>query len=103
MKQKSFHSLCAWTFNAGKGGFTPPDARPGWSDNLLGTEKKIRLIKKFIIPRLPKHVVLGLELHYDYEYNETNAASVADALCQSGIAMAMVSCWLKFKSELFKN
>ena len=91
MKQKSFHSLCAWTFNAGKGGFTPANARPGWSNDLLNTEKRIQLIKTAIIPRLPEHVVLGMEMHYDYEYNESNAASVADALCEAGIALAMVS------------
>ena len=91
MKQKSFHSLCAWTFNAGKGGFTPGDARPSWSNDLLSTEKKIQLIKKSIAPRLPEHVVMGMEMHYDYEYNEANAASVADALCDADIAVAMVS------------
>ena len=91
MKQKSHHSLCAWTFNAGKGGFTPADARPGWSGNVLSTEMKIQLIKKSIMPRLPEHVVLGMEMHYDYECNEANAASVADALCDAGIALAMVS------------
>jgi xylose isomerase len=28
MSQKSYHSICRWTFNAGKGGFVPGDMRP---------------------------------------------------------------------------
>jgi xylose isomerase len=43
--KKSYHSVCAWTFNAGKGGFTPADTRPSWSDAKLSTVGKIKLIK----------------------------------------------------------
>lgn len=91
MTVQSYHSICAWTFNAGKGGFTPMDARPAWSDDAMSTSDKIRLIKEKIAPRLPDHVVLGFEVHYDYEYNEENAEEVASALNESGIALAMVT------------
>jgi xylose isomerase len=35
--------------------------------------------------------VLGLEAHYDYEYNEENAAELADALVDNGIYLAMAT------------
>ncbi len=88
---KSFHSICAWTFNAGKGGFTPSTTRPGWSDEQLDTVGKVRLIKDKIKPRLPDHIELGLEAHYDFEYCEENAAAIADALVECGISLAMVT------------
>jgi len=91
MSPKSYHSICAWTFNSGKGGFTPPDTRPGWSDEYLDTIGKIRLIKEKISPRIPDHIELGLEVHYDYEYNEANAAAVADALVESKISLAFLT------------
>jgi xylose isomerase len=86
-----YHSICAWTFNAGKGGFTPSDARELWSDEQLSTVGKIRLIKDKIAPRLPSHIRLGFEMHYDYEYNEKNASEVADALVDAKISCAMVT------------
>ncbi len=89
--KKSYHSVCAWTFNAGKGGFTPSDTRPLWSDDKLSTVGKIKLIKDKIAPRLPNHIQLGFEMHYDYEYNEKNASEVADALLDSGIPLAMAT------------
>jgi len=88
---KSYHSICAWTFNAGKGGFTPSDSRPAWSADNLSTMEKIRLIHQAIRPRLPEHIVLGFEAHYNNEYNEENAAEIADALVDSGIYLAMVT------------
>jgi xylose isomerase len=87
----SYHSICAWTFNAGKGGFTPPDARPSWSSDELSTVGIIQLIKSKIAPRLPDHIHLGFEMHYDYEYNEQNAKEVADALVDNGISLAMAT------------
>jgi xylose isomerase len=89
--KKSYHSVCAWTFNAGKGGFTPPDTRPLWSDDKLSTVGKIKLIKDKIVPRLPTHIQVGFEMHYDYEYNEKNASEVADALVNTGIPLAMAT------------
>jgi xylose isomerase len=87
----SYHSLCAWTFNAGKGGFTPSDTRPLWDDSKLSTVGKIQLIKEKIAPRLPDNIHLGFEAHYDYEYNEKNAQEIADALVDTGIALAMTT------------
>ncbi len=91
MANKSYHSVCAWTFNAGKGGFTPPDARPGWDGNKLGSVGKIKLIKEKIAPRMPDHIALGFEMHYDYEYNEKDSAEVADALVANGVSLAMTT------------
>jgi xylose isomerase len=91
MAKKSYHSICAWTFNAGKGGFTPPDTRPGWDGNKLDTVGKIRLIKNKIAGRLPDHISLGFEMHYDYEYDEKTAPAIADALVDSKIALAMAT------------
>ena len=42
-------------------------------------------------PRLPPHIELGVELHYDNEYNEDNAAAIADALRASDLSLAMVT------------
>lgn len=61
----SQHSVCRWTFNAGKGGFVPADMRPEWDCKHLDTAGMIRLVKDSIIPRLPDNIVLGLEVHYD--------------------------------------
>jgi xylose isomerase len=91
MRKKSYHSICAWTFNSGTGGFTPPDTRPGWSDEQLDTIGKIHLIKNEIKPRLPDHIEVGFEIHYDYEYNEQNATGVADALVESDVSLAMAT------------
>ena len=54
MTKKSYHSLCAWTFNAGKGGFTPYDTRQAWSGENLDTVGKIKLVKDKIQPRLDR-------------------------------------------------
>ena len=76
---KSLHSICRWTFHAGKGGFVPGDMRPKWSKDNFNTIDFIRLVKERIEPKLPKHVELGIELHYDNEYNEGNAEDIATA------------------------
>ena len=92
MKEKiSYHSICTWTFNAGKGGFTPPDARPEWDGRHLTTTGVVKLIRDRIMPRLPDHIHLGLEAHYDYEYDEKNAEELADALNASDISLAMAT------------
>lgn len=87
----SFHSICKWTFNAGKGGFVPNNMRPDWSGDKLDTVGIIGIIKKKVAPKLPKNVVLGFEAHYDAEYNEDNAADIADALKDAGMYLAMAT------------
>jgi xylose isomerase len=89
--KESLHSICAWTFHAGKGGFTPGHIRASWEGDSFNTVAKIKLIKDKIIPRLPKHIQIGLEMHYDYEVKEDTASAVADALLESGIWLAMTS------------
>lgn len=89
--QKSLHSICAWTFHAGKGGFTPGHIRASWEAESFDTIAKIRLIRDKIIPRLPKHIQIGLEMHYDYEVREDTAKATADALLEAGMWLAMVS------------
>jgi xylose isomerase len=92
MKTKeSYHSLCRWTFHAGKGGFTPASMRPLWSSEKLDTAAVIELIRKKIAPRLPKHIVLGFEMHYDTEVNEMNVAAVTKALLDNRIYLAMIT------------
>ncbi|MBX3110679.1 MAG: hypothetical protein KF857_01610 [Fimbriimonadaceae bacterium] len=86
---KRNHSICRWTFNAGKGGFVPGDMRPSWSGENLPTAKVPGLIRREIAPRLPDHIQLGFELHYDAEVNEGNVAAVVDAMGEAGLALAM--------------
>ena len=43
---KSLHSICRWTFNAGKGGFVPADIRPDWAGGRFGTPEMIQLTPK---------------------------------------------------------
>jgi xylose isomerase len=87
----SFHSICAWTFNAGKGGFTPANIRPQWNQGKLDTIGKIGIIEDQIAPRIPSHIQLGMEMHFDYEYDEKNAGEIADALAAAGIYLAMTT------------
>lgn len=90
-EKTSLHSVCTWTFHAGKGGFTPAHIRPSWETDRFDTIAKIKLIKDKIIPRLPEYIQIGLEMHYDYEFNEDNANAIADALLEAGIWLAMTS------------
>jgi xylose isomerase len=87
----SYHSICRWTFNAGKGGFVPGDMRERWNTSNLDTVETVRLITKEIAPRLPDHVRLGFEVHYDSEIDEKTAPAVADALADAKIALAMIT------------
>jgi xylose isomerase len=89
--EKSLHSICRWTFHAGKGGFLPAGIRPAWESGRFDTLSMIRLVREHIAPRIPDHIELGVELHYDYEFNETNAQAVAEALCENGLYLAMVT------------
>jgi len=88
---KSLHSICRWTFNAGKGGFVPADMRPEWSADNLDTVGVIKIIKEKIAPRLPDDVELGLEVHYDTEVNDQSAAAIADALLDAGMYLAFIT------------
>jgi len=89
--QKSLHSICRWTFNAGKGGFVPADMRPEWSGENFTSADMIRLVKEKIAPRMPADVELGVELHYDFEVDEKSAGEIADLLIDSGLYLAMVT------------
>jgi xylose isomerase len=89
--QKSLHAICRWTFSAGKGGFTPGDMRPAWSNTNLDVLGIIKLIKDQIKPRLPENVELGMEFHYDTEIDEKTAPAIADALVDAKIYLAMIT------------
>ena len=91
MAKKSLHSICRWTFNAGKGGFVPADIRPDWFGDRFGTPEMIELVAKKIRPRLPRNVQLGIEMHYDAEVDDKNAEAVADALVSNKLALAMIT------------
>ncbi len=90
MAEKSLHSICRWTFNPGKGGFVPGDMRPDWGGK-FGTPEMIKLVADKIVPRVPDNVELGIEMHYDAEVDDDNAAAVADALVDSGLYLAMIT------------
>lgn len=90
-EETSFHSICRWTFNAGKGGFVPSDMRPAWFSNQFSTADMVKLVKDRVVPRLPSHVHIGLEVHYDTEIDEKTAPSVADALGEAGFHLAMIT------------
>ncbi len=90
MARESFHSICRWTFNPGKGGFVPGDMRPEWGGSFR-TPEMIELVAKRIRPRVPDHVVLGIEMHYDAEVDDANAAAVADALVGNKLYLAMIT------------
>ncbi len=90
MADKSLHSICRWTFNAGKGGFVPGDIRPEWGKR-FGTPEMIELVAKKIRPRVPKNVELGIEMHYDAEVDDGNASAVCDALVSNKLYLAMIT------------
>ncbi len=90
MAEKSLHSICRWTFNPGKGGFVPGDMRPEWGGK-FGTPEMIELVAKTIRPRLAKNIELGIEMHYDAEVDNDNAAAVADALVGNKLYLAMIT------------
>jgi len=89
--EKSLHSICRWTFNPGKGGFVPADMRPEWGGEDFGTPEMIKLVADKIRPRIPDNIVLGIEMHYDAEVDDKNAAAVADALVDNGLYLAMIT------------
>lgn len=91
MAKKSLHSICRWTFNPGKGGFVPADIRPEWAGDKFGTPEMIELVAKKIRPRLPKNVLLGIEVHYDAEVDDANAEAVADAMVSNKLYLAMIT------------
>jgi xylose isomerase len=90
-QNQSLHSVCRWTFNAGKGGFVPGNIRPEWSNDNLDVVGIIKIIKDRIVPRLPDYVELGFEIHYDSEINDQTAPEIADALVDAGIYLAMIT------------
>ena len=90
MTEKSLHSICRWTFNPGKGGFVPGDMRPEWGGSFR-TPDMIRLVGQKITPRLPDNIELGIEMHYDAEVDDDNAAAVADALIDNNLYLAMIT------------
>lgn len=90
-QQKSFHSLCRWTFNSGKGGFTPGNIREQWNNNIFDNVNIIQLIKEKIAPRLPENVELGYEVHYNTEIDESSAEACADALVDAKMSLAMIT------------
>jgi len=90
MAKKSLHSICRWTFNPGKGGFVPGDMRPEWGRG-FGTPEMIELVARKVRPRMPKNGLLGIEIHYDAEVDDKNAAAVADALVSNKLYLAMIT------------
>jgi xylose isomerase len=90
-QNKQYHSLCRWTFHAGKGGFVPSAIRPSWGPQKLSVVDIINLLNDKIRPRLPDNIELGFELHYDTEIDERSAQAVADALVNAKMYLAMIT------------
>jgi xylose isomerase len=86
---KKLHSVCRWTFHAGKGGFHPGNIRPSWGK--FSCVDMIELIQTKIQPRLPSTMELGIELHYDTEVDEKTAPAIADALVSAKMSIAMMT------------
>lgn len=89
--KKSLHSICRWTFNPGKGGFVPGDIRPEWDKENFDTVKMIQLVRDNIADRMPDHVQLGIEMHYDTEVDERNASEIADTLIDTKQYLALIT------------
>jgi xylose isomerase len=89
--QKSLHSVCRWTFNAGKGGFVPGNIREVWNGDNLDLVGTVKIIKDKIIPRLPDTIQVGYEVHYDCEIDESTAPAFADALLDAKMYLAMIT------------
>jgi xylose isomerase len=85
----TLHSVCRWTFHAGKGGFQPADIRPAWKN--FTSVDYVELVKKEIAPRLPSNIELGVELHYDTEISERDAGEIADAITHNKLYLAMIT------------
>jgi len=87
----SYHSICRWTFNPGKGGFVPSDIRPSWSQDRFNSVNFIKLIAEKIKPRLPENIILGVEFHYDTEINEENVDEVVDIMKENNIYLGLIT------------
>ncbi len=87
----SYHSICRWTFHAGKGGFQPADIRPAWAADKFNTIDFVHLVADKIAPKLPNHIKLGIELHYDTEISDNSAVEVAQAMEARGLPLAMIT------------
>ena len=85
------HSVCRWSFGPGKGGFLPGNVRPAWAPDRFDTAQAVHLVNEQIRSRIPTSVQLGFEAHVDTEVCEDTAAEVANALQETGIALAMIT------------
>jgi len=87
----SYHSICRWTFNPGKGGFVPSDIRPSWKSDRFSSVDFIKLVSEKIKPRLPENIILGVEFHYDTEINEENVDEVVDIMKENNIYLGLIT------------
>ncbi len=71
MAKKSLHSICRWTFNAGKGGFLVGDIEPESAGDKLCSAEMIQFVQ-CSEPVRPDTLTLEVELQYDaHVCNET--------------------------------
>ncbi|HOK56986.1 MAG TPA: TIM barrel protein [bacterium] len=89
--KKSYHSICRWTFNPGKGGFVPSNIRPSWSGDKFNSVDFIKIVAEKIKPRMPENVILGVEFHYDSEVNEKNVDEVVGIMKEKNIYLALIT------------
>jgi len=69
----------------------PSNVRPAWSAEKLDSAEVVKLIAERIRPRLPSHIRLGFELHFDTEVNAQNASKLADVMGEHNIPLAMIT------------
>ncbi len=91
MATQKLHSICRWTFHAGKGGFQPGNIRPSWGSAQLSSAGFVKIVREKIAPRLPKHIELGVEFHFDTEINQQSVAEVAEAMQAAKLSLAMIT------------
>jgi len=68
----------------------PGDMRPEWGGD-FGTPQMVKLVADKVAPRMPDNVLLGIEVHYDAEVDDDNAATVADAMVDAGLYLGMLT------------
>jgi hypothetical protein len=75
MAKKSLHSICRWTFNAGKGGFLAADIEPQSAGDKLCSAEMIQFVQYSEADR-PDTLTLEVEAHYDGHVSDEIALQV---------------------------
>ncbi len=71
---KSLHSICRWTFNAGKGRFVPTDIRPDWAAGESAPTGRIQSIDVAAILGSP--LAVEVEMHCSSQVSDETMLQV---------------------------